>query len=152
MRKLLINLITRPCRTKRVWAFQMVFRTPSASASRLKLPCMKLLLRGWKTFFTEGNLIKSGNTYLEFLVLCLTEAFIRLQIVIAKIQQSLPEMKRDGNNVLGSLWSEILFNEDSTTRSGSVLPQVEFIPKLAKQLQDNPFQVIKDFEEIRKFS
>lgn len=75
----------------------------------------------------------------------------RLQIVIAKIQQSLPEMKRDGNNVLGSLWAELIYNEDSTSRSGSVLPQVEFIPKLAKQLQDSPAQIIADFEEIRRY-
>ncbi|KAF9460806.1 Metalloenzyme, LuxS/M16 peptidase-like protein [Collybia nuda] len=74
----------------------------------------------------------------------------RLQIVIAKVQQSLPEMKRDGNNVLGSLWSEILFNGSSTMRSGSVLPQVEFIPKLAQQLQEDPTKVIEDFEEIRQ--
>ncbi|KAF5377430.1 hypothetical protein D9615_005325 [Tricholomella constricta] len=75
----------------------------------------------------------------------------RLQIVIAKIQQSLPELRRDGNNVLGSVWADLVYNEDSTSRAGGILPQMDFLPKLAKQLQDNPAQVIADFEEIRKY-
>ncbi|KAG6820112.1 hypothetical protein H0H93_005259 [Arthromyces matolae] len=73
----------------------------------------------------------------------------RLQIVIAKIQQSLPELKRSGDNVLGSLWAELVFNEDSTSRAGSILPQLDFIPKIAKQLQENPAELISDLEEIR---
>jgi Zn-dependent M16 (insulinase) family peptidase len=74
----------------------------------------------------------------------------RLQVVLAKIQQSLPEMKRDGSNVLSSLWATLLYAENSTSRSGGVLPQAEFIPKLSKLLQESPEQVIADFEEIRK--
>ncbi|KAG5342382.1 hypothetical protein C0989_002217 [Termitomyces sp. Mn162] len=74
----------------------------------------------------------------------------RLQIVIAKIQQSLPELKRSGDNVLGSLWAGLIYNDDSTSLAGSILPQLEFVPKLAKRLQDNPTEVIGDFEEIRK--
>jgi len=75
----------------------------------------------------------------------------RLQVTIAKIQQSLPEMKRDGNTVLGSLWADLLYDESSTSRAGGVLPQVDFLPKLSKQLQATPDEVIKDFEEIRKY-
>ncbi|KAG6877636.1 hypothetical protein C0993_005345 [Termitomyces sp. T159_Od127] len=74
----------------------------------------------------------------------------RLQIVIAKIQQSLPELKRSGDNVLGSLWAELVYNDKSTSRAGSILPQLDFVPKLAKRLQTNPTEVIADFEEIRK--
>ncbi|KAF9569657.1 hypothetical protein CPC08DRAFT_731821 [Agrocybe pediades] len=74
----------------------------------------------------------------------------RLQVVLAKIQQSLPEMKRDGSNVLSSLWATLLYSEQSTSRSGGVLPQAEFIPKLIKTLQDSPAEVIADFKEIRK--
>jgi len=77
---------------------------------------------------------------------------IRLQIVIAKIQQSLPEMKRDGSNVLGSLWADLMYSDNSTSRFGTVLPQSEFIPTLAKQLQLSPAEVTADFEEIRKCS
>ncbi|KAI0330572.1 hypothetical protein GY45DRAFT_1323517 [Cubamyces sp. BRFM 1775] len=75
----------------------------------------------------------------------------RLQVTIAKIQQSLPEMKRDGDTVLGSVSAELLYDESSTSRMGSVVPQVEFIPKISQQLQDAPAAVIKDFEEIRGY-
>jgi Zn-dependent M16 (insulinase) family peptidase len=70
---------------------------------------------------------------------------------LAKIQQSLPEMKRDGSNVLSSLWATLLYAESSTSRAGGILPQTEFIPKLAKRLQESPSDVIADFQEIRKY-
>jgi hypothetical protein len=60
-------------------------------------------------------------------------------------------MKRDGNTVLGSLWADLLYTEKSTSRCGGVIRQIDFIPKLAMQLQVAPDQVIADFEEIRKF-
>ncbi|KAI9060189.1 hypothetical protein FKP32DRAFT_1595582 [Trametes sanguinea] len=75
----------------------------------------------------------------------------RLQVTVAKLQQSLPEMKRDGDTVLGSVSAELLYAESSTSRMGSVVPQVDFIPKLSQQLQESPAEVIKDFEEIRKY-
>ncbi|KAI0375392.1 hypothetical protein BV20DRAFT_960528 [Pilatotrama ljubarskyi] len=74
----------------------------------------------------------------------------RLQVTIAKIQQSLPEMKRDGDTVLGSVSAELLYDQSSTSRMGSVIPQIEFVPKLAQQLQESPAEVLKDFEEIRR--
>jgi len=74
----------------------------------------------------------------------------RLQITVAKIQQSLPEMKRSGKTVLGAIASEQLYDETSTPRAGTVLKQAEFIPGLAQQLQDEPKKVIKEFELIRK--
>ena len=70
--------------------------------------------------------------------------------MVAKIQQSLPEMKRDGSNVLGSLWAELMYSDKSTSRFGTILPQADFIPKLAKQLHSSPAGVIADLEEIRK--
>ncbi|KAK7058884.1 hypothetical protein VNI00_001508 [Paramarasmius palmivorus] len=74
----------------------------------------------------------------------------RLQVIIAKVQQSLPEMKRDGNTVLGSVWADLLYDETSTSRAGGLIDQVDFIPKLAKQLQEAPEEVMADFEAIRK--
>ncbi len=68
---------------------------------------------------------------------------------VAKIQQSLPEMKRDGDTVLGSVNSELLFDETYVPRMGSVVPMIDFVPKLAQQLQESPEEVIKDLEEIR---
>lgn len=75
----------------------------------------------------------------------------RLSVVLAKIQQSLPELKRDGNTVLNSLWMNMLYNEKSTSRSAGVLSLMEFIPQLTKNLQEKPDEVIKDFEEIRSY-
>ena len=74
----------------------------------------------------------------------------RLQVALAKIQQSLPEMKRDGDNVLSSVTTDLLYDENSTMRAGGLLPQIDFIPVLAEKLQTSPETVVKDFEEIRK--
>jgi hypothetical protein len=72
--------------------------------------------------------------------------------VIAKIQQSLPETKRDGYNVLRSLWADLIYDDNSTSRFGHIIQKANFIPKLAKQLQTSPAEVIADFEEIQKHS
>ncbi|KAI0734519.1 Metalloenzyme, LuxS/M16 peptidase-like protein [Fomitopsis betulina] len=74
----------------------------------------------------------------------------RLQISVAKIQQSLPEQKRDGDTILGSVTAELLFDETSVSRMTMTLPQSDFIPKLAEQLQQSPDEAVKDFEEIRR--
>ncbi|KAG6911895.1 hypothetical protein DXG01_000142 [Tephrocybe rancida] len=75
----------------------------------------------------------------------------RLQIVIAKVLQGLPELKRSGDNILGSLWAELVYSDESTSRAGSVMTQLEYVPRLAKQLQESPLEVIADFEEIRTY-
>ncbi|KAF9044800.1 hypothetical protein BDZ89DRAFT_1191615 [Hymenopellis radicata] len=74
----------------------------------------------------------------------------RLQVTVAKIQQSLPEMKRNGNTVLGSLWGEVMYDKSSTSLASGVLAQAEFIPKLVKQLQEDSEGVIADLETIRR--
>lgn len=76
----------------------------------------------------------------------------RLQVTFAKIQQSLPESKRDGSTVLASTSADLLFDETSTSRMSSVIPQLESIPRLAQQLQESPAEIIKDMEEIRRYS
>jgi hypothetical protein len=88
----------------------------------------------------------------KYLFYRLTYFANRLQVVAAKIQQSLPQRKRDGERILGSLWHSLMFNDSSTSRAGSTLSQAEFIPKLLKSLQESPSEVIADFEEIRKYS
>ncbi|KAF7320399.1 hypothetical protein MKEN_00824700 [Mycena kentingensis (nom. inval.)] len=76
----------------------------------------------------------------------------RLQVTISKIQQSLPEIKRDGNAVLGSLWSNLLFSESSACRASGLLPQIDFIPQVSKQIQEDPEQVFADLAEIRRYA
>ncbi|PFH54559.1 hypothetical protein AMATHDRAFT_123 [Amanita thiersii Skay4041] len=74
----------------------------------------------------------------------------RLQVAVAKIQQALPELKRDGSNVLSSLCSQLLYTEESMSRSGSILSQIDFIRQLAQKLQESPEEVIADLEEVRR--
>ena len=76
----------------------------------------------------------------------------RLAVTVAKIQQSLPELKRDGNTVLSALWTELVHNDKSTSRASGVLSQIEFIPQLSKRLQENPDEVIKEMELVRNHS
>jgi Zn-dependent M16 (insulinase) family peptidase len=72
-------------------------------------------------------------------------------VSVAKIQQSLPEAKRDGNNVLSSVCANLLYADNSTSRAGGVLPQTEFIPQLLQDLQTSPDKIIADFNELRKY-
>jgi Zn-dependent M16 (insulinase) family peptidase len=76
----------------------------------------------------------------------------RLQVAVAKIQQSLPELKRDGNTVLGAVTAEQLYTAKSTSKASAVLDQIEFIPKIAEALKENPAEVIEKFEQIRSHS
>jgi hypothetical protein len=69
---------------------------------------------------------------------------------VAKTLQSLPELKRDGNTVLGSVSSDLLYDINSTSRYSGVLPQAEFVPKLSQLLQENPSQAIEAFKRIRE--
>lgn len=39
----------------------------------------------------------------------------------------------------------------SVSNAGSITTQMEFIPKLAKKLQESPEDVIKDMQEFRKY-
>ena len=76
----------------------------------------------------------------------------RLQVTCAKILQGLPELKRDGNTMLSSYSAELLYDQTSTARTNAISGQMKAIPELVKMLQENPEQVRKDFEEIRKHS
>ena len=100
-----------------------------------------------------ANSTRSGESPVDCLVphiASLTLGITRLQITLAKLQQSLPEMKRSGKTVLSAIASEQLYDETSTARAGTVLKQAEFIPGLIQQLQDEPKKVIEEFELIRQ--
>lgn len=68
----------------------------------------------------------------------------------AKIQQSLPEAKRDGNTVVSSLSGALLYAPSSTAQAATVLDQVEFIPHLMERLKTTPEQVVADLEQLRQ--
>ena len=70
-------------------------------------------------------------------------------MLAAQYQQRLIGQRRDGGNVLWSVRQELLYNEDDLWTANTVLAQVDFMPKLVAQLQDEPEEVIKAFEEIR---
>jgi Zn-dependent M16 (insulinase) family peptidase len=74
----------------------------------------------------------------------------RLQITVAQIQQALPGLKRDGSTVLSSVTTELLHDENSTTRAGGVLIQSDFIRSLSEKIQEAPEEVIEAFENIRR--
>ena len=74
-----------------------------------------------------------------------------MQVAVAKIQQNLPELKRDGNNVMASQSVELLYNKSSSNRASTVLAMMEFIPRLSKDLQDKPDEILKTFEQIREY-
>ncbi|KLO20262.1 hypothetical protein SCHPADRAFT_817077 [Schizopora paradoxa] len=74
----------------------------------------------------------------------------RLQVTCAKIMQSMPELKRDGSNILSSFQCEMIYDKSSTTRANSVLAQAEAVPKLVQRLKDSPEEVQKDFQLLRK--
>lgn len=73
----------------------------------------------------------------------------RLQVNVAKIQQNIPELKRDGSNILGSLWSTTVYGGNNTSTTNSVITQMNFIPTLAQELQTDPQKTIATFNEIR---
>lgn len=65
--------------------------------------------------------------------------------------QGLPELKRDGDTVLASYTSELLYNQSNTSRANSVLEQMRVIPEFMKELQENPEKARAKFDEIRMY-
>ncbi|KAG8742736.1 hypothetical protein FRC12_015287 [Ceratobasidium sp. 428] len=76
----------------------------------------------------------------------------RLEVNVAKLLQSLPEQKRDGNTVMQSVSNSLLFETSkSVSNAGGITTQMEFIPELAKRLQEKPEEVINDMKEFRQY-
>jgi len=73
-----------------------------------------------------------------------------LSVTAAKLQQALPEAKRDGNSVAGALSESLLYSNASVSRAGSVLEQIEFIPRLVEDLKSNPEKVVKAMDQLRQ--
>ncbi|KAF9240861.1 Metalloenzyme, LuxS/M16 peptidase-like protein [Melanogaster broomeanus] len=90
----------------------------------------------------ETSQYESAVTWLRDLVWGAVFDKERLHVSAAKLAQSLPEMKRDGSNVLSV----------RLRSAGAILPQAEFVPKLIKDLQESPAEVIAAFEKLRQCS
>ena len=65
--------------------------------------------------------------------------------------QGLPELKRDGDTVLASYTSELLYNQSNTSRANSVFEQMRVIPELVRELHENPEKARAKFDEIRTY-
>lgn len=70
-------------------------------------------------------------------------------MILAKITQSLPELKRDGNTMMSSLLSSLLHDESSSTRGYNITTMLETIPQISKQLETDPDSLVKDMEQFR---
>lgn len=102
------------------------------------------------TFKVQAERYESTVTWLRDVVWGAIFDKERLHVSAAKVAQSLPELKRDGGNVLSSVWLENHFERSSSSLASTVLPQSEFVPKLIAELRETPDKVIADFEELRR--
>lgn len=105
-------------------------------------------------YYSERNSTKTG----VLLLLAITLLFLtcacengRLEVTIAKIQQSLPETKRDGNTMVTALSESLLFSPASTSRASAVLELMEFIPRVAETLRTRPEEVIRNLQSLRQY-
>lgn len=76
----------------------------------------------------------------------------RLEVTLAKVQQSLPEMKRDGNTVAKSIFDDLIFDKSLTSGYAGITPLMEWVPRVATEVKDDVESVIAKLEEVRKIS
>ncbi|CAE6520523.1 unnamed protein product [Rhizoctonia solani] len=75
----------------------------------------------------------------------------RLEVNIAKLFQSIPEQKRNGDAIMKAISRALTFETSkSVSKSRDVTTQMEFIPKLAQRLQENSEEIIKEMKEFRE--
>ncbi|KAG8802435.1 hypothetical protein FRC17_006413, partial [Serendipita sp. 399] len=73
----------------------------------------------------------------------------RLEVTLAKVQQSLPELKRDGNTVSRSVFSELMFDKSLTSISGGLIALMEWVPKVAAEVKEKPEFVIEQLKKVQ---
>ncbi|KAH7318836.1 Metalloenzyme, LuxS/M16 peptidase-like protein [Rhizoctonia solani] len=75
----------------------------------------------------------------------------RLEVAVAKILQSLPEQKRAGDTIAQAVSDSLTFETSkSVSNAKSIITQMEFIPELARRLQETPEEVIAQMKEFRE--
>ena len=63
--------------------------------------------------------------------------------------QCLPQLKRDGMEVMNAFALELLYNESSSMRASSMLSLMKTVPEIMRRLTEEPESVRKDFEELK---
>jgi Zn-dependent M16 (insulinase) family peptidase len=73
----------------------------------------------------------------------------RLEITLAKVQQSLPEMKRDGSSMARSVFTDLAYDKTLTSNYAGITSLMEWIPRVAAEVQDNVQSVVEKLEKVR---
>ena len=76
----------------------------------------------------------------------------RLEVTLAKVQQTLPELKRSGRGVARAFFTELVFDKSLTMVNGSLPVLMEWVPRLLDEVQNDTEAVIQKLEEVRKIS
>ena len=76
----------------------------------------------------------------------------RLGVTLAKVQQSLPQYKRDGNGVAGAIMIDLTYSASSTARYSTVTEMMEWVPRIAKELKENPKEVVQKLKKVQAIS
>ena len=73
-------------------------------------------------------------------------------MIVAKQLQELPYEKRQGNSVARAWINKLTFDlEKSTSEACSLLSLLDFVPKTAKALEEEPDVVLQRLEEVRQY-
>src|SRR5258706_7994104 len=76
----------------------------------------------------------------------------RLGVTIAKIQQSLPQYKRDGNGVAVAVSTDLTYDASSTARCATVTGMMEWVPRISKELKENPKEMVRKMKRVQAIS
>lgn len=76
----------------------------------------------------------------------------RLEVTLAKLQQSLPEMKRNGSSVSRSVFNDLVYDKTLTSVHAGITPLMEWVPAISKLVQEDTESVVKKLEEVRSIS
>ena len=76
----------------------------------------------------------------------------RLGVTIAKVQQSLPQYKRDGNGVATAVSSDLMYDASYTSRCATVTGMMEWVPRISKELKENPKEIVRKMKRVQAIS
>ncbi len=75
----------------------------------------------------------------------------RVQVVATKLENSISEMKRDGESVGRDMLTAMTFSSDSNVYAITMMQQKPFLNKLVKDVESGQSQgILQDLEDLRK--